>query len=697
MTRPEPLSRTSDRPLPPHLQGAAEGGRMLPPHMSSAPSQPQPPLNLDRRAPDAPLERRPQALVSSTGRQPWGTQRDSDRVSQPSENKELPPHSAAFAGAQQPSGADHPSRRSFSQALRPNNFQSDQAAQGPTLAAAPAVPGVDSQTAEMHSAAEKARLRRLAEEQEREAAAERARRKAKELAERFGAKDVKSDAEQAAPAATVTSAVPPSVSHTGPSPGFTLVQRPTPRLEVAPPSTVLPSRPAPELRNAEGSWRSRTEAVGGPETKGELQPPRGPRSNGPSSTQPPRAPLPPSVIPPPSRDAPPHVITPPAQPIELTPELVDAVRSQQSSDKTPRREQNFDSMLARIQAAMAQARSTPEASSPEFETEMPSPHLAICPPRPSKALEEKPAPPVFPPATPEFFEVTQLEIPKSPPPAWRTYSVKIPKSTATRQAVPHLRVKALENYRRVPPKGWIMSFDPPIEHISQATLSRSELFLPQPIVRRFAKHLEMGPNVSISPRKLEPYQKKGKKRLSYDTSRTTDAVPSATIADSLLPPNGISASAQLRSQAQPQPKAPAAQQPFSGAPGKANLSAEPVAERWSSEAKADVPSEQIKKPRSPVKASQAAKAEKQGLLSADGVGLGSNAQRDRALSDAKPGVRFMVSSELEGDSLLDEVNKISLEMVGEGSDVKGGQRHERGETNGPNAEVSRLLIRTQLS
>jgi hypothetical protein len=38
---------------------------------------------------------------------------------------------------------------------------------------------------------------------------------------------------------------------------------------------------------------------------------------------------------------------------------------------------------------------------------------------------------------------------------------------------------------------------------------------------------------------------------------------------------------------------------------------------------------------------------------------------DSAEPDLKSGVRFMVSSELEGDSLLDEVNKMSLDSVEE--------------------------------
>ena len=650
---------------------------MLPPHMAGAPAPSS--TALDSRSPQAPVDRRSQVPASSTGRQPWGAQREADRPVpvQGLQSRDQP--------SQTPSSlADQASRSSFSQQPRPAMAQPEASASTiqPTA-------GVDSQTAEMHSAAEKARLRRLAEEQEREAAAERARQKAKELAERFGTKDAKSSLE--APAAAVPQNAAAVAAKTGPSAGFTLAQRPTSQTDVPTPPSAIPSRPAADQRNAEGSWRSRTDVAALPETRSEqVQPPRAPRTQIVPPAQHPRAPLPSAILAPPPRDAPPHVATPPLEMAELATDVNDSTRNHLSPEKVPRREQNFDSMLARIQAAMAEARSTPEIVSPEIELE--TVHLAVCPPKPSKEPEEKATLPP-PPSIPEFFETTQVEIPKSPPPAWRTYSVKIPKSSATRSAVPLPRVKAFESYRRVPPKSSMMSFEPPIEQLSQTTFSRSDLFLPQPVVRRFAKHLEIGPIVSISPRKLEPYQKKGRKRLSYDTSRSPEDVPSATAAESLLPPNGVSHSAQLRSQAQPQAKPPAAQQPFSNAPGKVIPPPEqPVAERWNTESKGHSVEDQIKKPRSPVKASQAAKAEKQGLFSADGVGIGNVAQRDRALSDAKPGVRFMVSSELEGDSLLDEVNKISLEMVGEGSDEKG-VRRDRSEVNGPGAEVSlRMLV-----
>jgi hypothetical protein len=69
-----------------------------------------------------------------------------------------------------------------------------------------------------------------------------------------------------------------------------------------------------------------------------------------------------------------------------------------------------------------------------------------------------------------------------------------------------------------------------------------------------------------------------------------------------------------------------------------------------------------------------------------------NGQPDRGrmpLDVKPPGVRFMVSSELEGDSLLDEVNKMSLESVGEGED-KGNELARENESKTPGTEVSIL-------
>lgn len=402
---------------------------------------------------------------------------------------------------------------------------------------APITPNVDTQTAEMHTAAEKARLRRLAEEQERDAAAERARQKAKELEERFGKKETKVD--------------PPK----GPSPGFTLAQR-VPVEQVNP--QVLPPKPN---EAKEGSWRR-------------------------------------------SKD--PQVDTlEPVQAVELAtePEVEEPPAPQKRGDH------NFDNMLARIQAAIGAARALPSTDDMDEPVEQSEPVEPV---------------PIKTPVSVEYFNVSQLDIPKSPPPAWRTYSVKLPRTTAKRPPIPIARAKAFDSHQSNAPKHWIMAFEPPLQHLSQITFSRADLLLPQPVHRRFAKFADSGPIVSISPRRLVPFQKKIKKK-TYDEAKPDVERPTVSI-ESLL------------EDAKP---------------------ASIVTDRW-------VDPEPETRKKSPVKTSLAAKAEKEGLF-AQGVGI-NIPERARALSDAKPGVRFMVSSELEGDSLLDEVNKISLETVGEGFD-----------------------------
>lgn len=196
-----------------------------------------------------------------------------------------------------------------------------------------------------------------------------------------------------------------------------------------------------------------------------------------------------------------------------------------------------------------------------------------------------------------------------------------------------------------------MAFEPPLQHLSQITFSRADLLLPQPIQRRFAKYADSGPIVSISPRRLVPFTKKIKKK-AYEGARSDVDHPTVSI-ESLL----------------------------DGSNDQAASSA-PTSDRWATS--------QIEPPRkskSPVKTSLAAKAEKDGLFAAQGVSI-SIPERARALSDAKPGVRFMVSSELEGDSLLDEVNKISLETVGEGFEAKG---KDKGDAKA--VEVSDSLVK----
>jgi hypothetical protein len=136
------------------------------------------------------------------------------------------------------------------------------------------------------------------------------------------------------------------------------------------------------------------------------------------------------------------------------------------------------------------------------------------------------------------------------------------------------------------------------------------MLLPQPIGRRFAKQVDTGPIVSISPRTLVMFERKPKRRDEQPAENS-------------------------QTQSHPQSK--------------------PAAKPEPSQTEPAIIQEQAPSPLPPKRASRAEGKDRRFLVDGDTV---------VAPAD-KPGVRFMVSSELDGDSLLDEVNKTTLEHMGE--------------------------------
>ncbi|WVR09191.1 hypothetical protein IAU60_006253 [Kwoniella sp. DSM 27419] len=627
--------RTSERPLPPHLQSEPQDERrMLPPHMATAP----PAQTRSLPGPSA---------AAPPSRSAWGATRAAERVPPPhtAERRELPSQSASFEQTRSPEkqSAKLPPQP-FSQAAESVAPETSRAA-APAPQSASLADGVDPQTAEMHTAAEKARLRRLAEEAEREAAAERARQKARELEERFKPKPAVPTNEPQRP---VVPTAPPGM--TKPTPQITLATRPRPpQPEVAlqqpvaapkGPRSEGQEQPAAPVRGGEASWRSRMQQPAEPVPVAKPQPPQ--------PQQPPQTQVTAILSPPASQSRSSRPTAESFFEAQIAEQPKPVMSPPHDPSSQPKKEANFDSMLARIQAAMAEARVVPDVSPSEEvkQDESSAPKAA-----PTILTRQDRAPPertVEPPkplpfAAPEYFDVTYPDPPKSPPPAWRTYNIRLPKSHPSRGPIPRPRLKSAEGPRPAAPAGFIMSFIAPSEN---PTMSRADLLLPQPILRRFQRS---EPVVSISPRVLEPVSKKGKKKASSVEvhPRAEDPSPPA-MSENLLPVGSTHKSQQLRDQRN-------------------------RADRWNqAESSTTTPREEPiavspRKTKSPVKASAAAKAEREGRFAAEGVSTGASDKDKLALTE-KPGVRFMVSSELEGDSLLDEVNKMSLETVDEADD-----------------------------
>ncbi|WVQ75417.1 hypothetical protein IAR50_005039 [Cryptococcus sp. DSM 104548] len=614
--------------------------RNLPPHLTDAPSdrEKENPKPAEPAALPRPSARWgslvPAESASGTGRTGWGSRASEERAA---------PHAPAA-----PTAVLAP-RRSF-KGVRPSPPAPNSSLPPPHSQPPPdALPSVDDeQHQEMHTAAEKARLRRLEEEKEREAAKERARKKAKELEERMMAKakpepvaapeptkEAKGDKEEAKLVRPTSIAQRPK--------DLGLPQRPS-RSPAGLASESGKEKDRESRAETESSWRTRAPSSQATrvEEKEEL------------STHP-------AAIPVPEVN---HSVESP-----LDGEL------ERSASHAPSGS-SFDGMLDRIKAAMSKMQEekdqskdavpAPLAKKEEVKEErkvilerekkpptepradrLPPPASASSAPAQTvtkpipTAPKAKPQSPTIP--VPSFFDISYPAPPRSPPPAWSIMTVRIPKfDLPTRPAIPKFQQDSFSTPLNFP-VGWARSFKPPLElhqkilfgpgnrptlRENEGLLDRSRLLLPA----GSAKTKEGEVVVSISPRVL-----------------------------SRVRPRTMGVDGEVG--------------------GKSAVAAAPAGEQ-------ELPSgDAVPRKRSP-SAKSAAQAEKSGsgyilqgvgltISPPPGVSLPSNLSLGTAINQSeidesgaddrkgREGVRFLVSSELEGDSLLEEVNKMSLESVEE--------------------------------
>lgn len=656
--------RLNQRQPPPHLANSTDTGRQLPPHMAdSIPSRPPPPSTSHQ---------------SQSGRIPWSNNRDTERHAPPhmANRPDLPPQSSAFETSRSPPtgpGSALPPRRSFGQATSTHMAPPPSQQQPQPPHATPAADPTDSQAAEMHSAAEKARLRREAEEVERKAAAERAKQKAREMEARLGPKSTpRSGANTDTPLPTQ----PPTVAQT---PSYTIAQRPKPTAEPVAAAQAAPSGSGPNGRRPsvnqgpllrrpsieqsrggrEDQWRVRDTpkphgAAPSPSIQHDQttqhQTSQQPRTTVPSHHQRGR-PTAASFFDQEQEQSPPNAVlqTPQAGPSTRIPTdaEVQALFDDVPGEESGKADYMFDDTLARIKAAMGGSKananeSATSTSGAQGGRQRVSDSVPAQPPAAS-ATKTAPPPPRRQP-TPVDFTTTQPAIPRSPPPAWRTYVVKLPKESKPVPAIPQPQLNTLKRTKK-PAPGWLMSFNPPLD-LPLNSLSRTDLLLPGSSSQRLSRGGTVEPRVNVSQGSLEPVVKKGDRHPSQPYARSG---PSA----STEPPTAH----QLQSRSAGR---------WRQTDEAASATPEPVSTQATIDL-LDAPAPVTAK--SPAKPAPATSAQPEPSASAryEGVNAGpsANVAASAATSDPKSGVRFMVSSELEGDSLLDEVNKMSLETVEE--------------------------------
>lgn len=613
----------------------------------------------------------------------------------------------------------------------------------------------DPQSLEMHTAAEKARLRRLEEEKEREAAKERARMKAKALEEKlkaaaqpesqYGKREPSSIPQQQQQQQQLTIAqrppvrdggggVPPRTTSSEMDKPSRAESEPSWRARAQPPPPPPPppapasSQEAPQLPSSSSSF-VRGERKEEEKEEKVMSPLYDSTGLGASSS-----PSPESAQQPISSSS--------AAPATATAQQQPALSSS-----------SFDGMLARVKAAMLEMQQTREKEVREKELEkerekeavkqvqveekMPAkeevekrhvlkasraeqvkeekakpmtttttttttpkatttPNTSRTPNQTSQPPSSKP-PTVSAPAAeyepPQFFDITYPQPPRSPPPAWRTYNIRLPKSSSLPRPrcfdLPAISSSQQTKWEKAveAPKGWARTFEPPLENEEtiEDVLDRAKMLLPQSrVVTKVGEIV-----VSISPRVLERVKERvvgvdgevkegrekrrvekvggsvveeeeGEEEVRTGVEKAAVLLESSTKpvqAPAPVPPTTTSSTTQQQQQPPPRRKSPVK--------SAAQAEKDPSTFILQGVGLAIAPPPHISLSSLPASSVS-------GSTSRDG--------KDGSFSllseDGKPGVRFMVSSELEGDSLLEEVNKMSLESVEEAKGEKNDDKEE---------------------
>lgn len=600
----------------------------------------------------------------------------------------------------------------------------------------------DPQSLEMHTAAEKARLRRLEEEKEREAAKERARMKAKALEEKLKAAQPESQQQQqqqqqqlqltiarreGVPLRTTSSEVDkPSRAESEPS-WRARAQPPPPPVPAAASSQETPRLPSSSSSSSSFVRGERTE-----EEKEEkvMIPLDDAAGLGASSS--------------PSLEN--------AQQPTSSSSAATATATATAQQQPALSSSSFDGMLARVKAAMLEMQqtrekevrekelekerekeavkqvqveekvpakeevekrhvlkasraeqvkeektkpvtttTTPKATTPKATSTSQTPNQTSQPPSSKLPTVSAPAAEYEPP---QFFDITYPQPPRSPPPAWRTYNIRLPKPSSLPRPrcfdLPAISSTQQTKWEKgvAAPKGWARTFEPPLEdeETIEDVLDRAKMLLPQSrVVTKVGEIV-----VSISPRVLERVKerrtgvdgeiKEGReKRRAEKVGRSvveeegegeeevrTGVEKAAVLLESStkpvqapapVPPTTTSSTTQQQQQPPPRRKSPVK--------SAAQAEKDPSTFILQGVGLAIAPPPHISLSSLPASSVS-------GSTSRDG--------KDGSFSllseDGKPGVRFMVSSELEGDSLLEEVNKMSLESVEEAKGEKNDDKEE---------------------
>lgn len=252
---------------------------------------------------------------------------------------------------------------------------------------------------------------------------------------------------------------------------------------------------------------------------------------------------------------------------------------------------------------------------------------------------------------PQDFVLSTIPLPPSPGPAWKRYTIRLPRDPAIEKPYP---VHGQNNrLRAIVPQGWILSWDPPLAQLGPSNLSREDWLMP----RSYHRGKLVTP-VRLPTGSFQPYVRpQGDVRPGEASAVTSQAIKDETHKSG---PKKIVV------------RLPTGKFRSHGANGQTSGAAEALAVREEFQTSSDIPSlsptssfEDLpsaahvnSQAYDALVARRAPRKVPEGVAIAFARPHGSSFSED---ADAKNSVRFMVSSEIEDDNLLSEVNKMSMD------------------------------------
>jgi hypothetical protein len=367
------------------------------------------------------------------------------------------------------------------------------------------------------------------------------------------------------------------------------------------------------------------------------------------------------------------------------------------SSRPAESENNFDEIMARIKSAIVaensaatHARDVPSTQAPvparEEQSSGPG-HPAVptpaSPVRTTRRIisEEARKPPLpvryIPLPLPGDFSTTTAPLPSEPAPAWKTYVIKLPKSRRPQRPLSRKRTRS--DYMAPVPLGWALSWSPPFEQLNPNTLSRDDWLLPPNYIRGKAAAPVSLPQGVFKPfvappaapvnwnrqqsEEAVPAVKESSQTVSLEESRAQESVVRKIVVNLPRRSHGSAVARSARAASIVDPyKDGKVQEYLSMVPVEAVQTTEDLDSLLTSPTPSEIPL-----PASSSRDRNAARATPNRRLP-DGTGVifarphGSSFSED---AEAKSSMRFMVSSELEIDNLLEEVNNMSMDGLTE--------------------------------